>query len=287
MMTAPDWFRLCLLALIWGATFPLIEVAGPHLPALTLVWLRVGIAALALAAVLWATGAAFPPRRRWLALAVMGGLNNALPFVLITLAQGRIGGSEAAILNATTPLFTLIVAALAGQDRLSGARVAGLAAGLGGVAVLAGTAPGGEAAAMALCLGAALSYALAGVWGRGRLAGLDPMAAAFGMLGAAALMLTPAMLLHDRPWTLPPPPPSAWGAVLALALLGSALAYRLYFRLLADVGAVNLLLVTFLVPVSAMAISVAALGEVLLPRHLAGLALILSGLALASRRPTG
>jgi drug/metabolite transporter (DMT)-like permease len=217
----------------------------------------------------------------------MGALNNALPFVLITLAQGRITGSEAAILNATTPLFTLIVATLVGQDQLGLSRVAGLAAGMVGVAVLLGTAPGGEAAAMALCLGAALSYAAAGVWGRGRLAALAPLSAAFGMLACAAVILTPLVFVHDRPWTLPPPPPAAWGAVLALALLGSAFAYRLYFRLLADVGAMNLLLVTFLVPVSAIAISVGVLGEAILPRHLVGLALILCGLVLASRRRAG
>jgi drug/metabolite transporter (DMT)-like permease len=282
-MTAPDWARLVLLALIWGATFPLIEIAGPHLPALTLVALRVGVAAAVLAAVLCAAGMALPPRRVWPALLVMGALNNALPFTLITLAQGRLDGSVAAILNATTPLFALVVAALAGQERLTGARLAGLAAGLAGVAVLTGAAPRGEAPAMALCLAAALSYALAGVWARRRLAGIAPMAAALGMLAGAALLLGPLALMVDRPWTLAPPA-AAWAAIAALALAGTALAYGLYFRLLADVGAVNLLLVTFLVPVSAIALSVAALGEVLLPRHLGGLGLILGGLALATRR---
>jgi drug/metabolite transporter (DMT)-like permease len=110
------------------------------------------------------------------------------------------------------------------------------------------------------------------------------MAAAFGMLTAAALLMAPAALLHDRPWTLPAPPGAAWAAVATLAVIGTAFAYRLYFRLLGDVGAVNLLLVTFLVPVSAIGLSVAALDETLLPRHFAGLALILGGLALIDGR---
>lgn len=283
MMTASDWFRLCLLALIWGGTFPLIEIAGPHLPALSLVWLRVALAA----GVLALAGARVPPRAVWPALLVMGALNNALPFTFITLAQGRLDGALAAILNATTPLFALVMAALAGQDRLTLPRVAGLLAGLAGVGVLTGALPQGGMAAMGLCLLAALSYALAGVWARRRLTGIAPMSSALGMLAAAAVILLPAALLHDRPWTLPMPPAPAWAAVATLAVLGTAFAYGLYFRLLADVGAVNLLLVTFLVPVSAIALSVAFLGEVMALRHWAGLVLILGGLALATRRPRG
>lgn len=279
MMRPADWTRLCLLALIWGATFPLIKIAGPHLPAFTLVWLRVTLAAV----VLGVAGAPMPPRALWPVLLVMGALNNAAPFVLITLAQGRLDASVAAILNATTPLFTLVVAALAGLDRLTLPRLAGLVAGLAGVAVMAGRAPVGEAGAMALCLMAALSYGLAGVWARGRLGGLAPMSAAFGMLAASAILMAPAALLHDRPWTLPMPPVSAWAAVAALAVVGTAFAYRLYFRLMADAGPVNLSLVTFLVPVSAIAISVTALGETLLPRHIIGLVLIHGGLLLATR----
>lgn len=279
MMRPADWTRLCLLALIWGATFPLIEIAGPHLPALTLVWLRVAGAAL----VLGVAGAPVPPRAMWPLLLVMGVLNSALPFVLITLAQGRLDASVAAILNAMTPLFTLVVAALAGMDRLTLPRVAGLVAALAGVAVMAGRAPGGEAAAMGLSLLAALSYGLAGVWARRRLGGLAPMSSALGMLVAAALLLAPAALLHDHPWALPAPPVAAWAAVGVLAVVGTALAYRLYFRLMADAGPVNTSLVTFLVPVSAIAISVTALGETLLPRHIIGLVLILGGLLLATR----
>jgi drug/metabolite transporter (DMT)-like permease len=291
-MHRADWLRLILLSLLWGGSFLFVEVAVPYLPALTLVWLRVTLAALVLAGVLAATGKPFPPARIWPAVLVMGALNNAVPFSALTLAQGQITGALASILNATTPLFTLVVAALLSrEERLGTGRLAGLALGLGGVAVMVGgaAAAGGAGAAWPhlLCLGAALSYACASVWGRRHLGhGLPPMTAAFGMLAAAALILAPAVLILDHPWTLPAPPAKALIAVAALAVVSTAFAYLLYFRLLADAGAVNLALVTFLVPVSAIVFGILILDETVLPRHVAGLALILAGLALIDGRLT-
>lgn len=288
-MRQGDWLRLLVLSVLWGATFPLVEVALTGLPALGLVWLRVVIAAAVLAVVLRATRVPFPPRQAVPALLVMGLANNALPFTLIASAQGQIDGALASVLNATTPLFTLVVAALAGQDRLGGLRLAGVVAGVAGVAVMTGGAlaagGGGEVLAMALSLSAAFSYALAGVYGR-RFAqmGLAPMATAFGMLAAAVVWLTLPMLVVDQPWALPVPPPAALAAVAVLAVLSTALAYLLFFRLLADVGALNLLLVTFLIPVSAITLGIAFLGEALLPRHIAGLMLVAAALALTTRR---
>lgn len=286
-MSGPDWLRLVLLSILWGGSFLFVGLALGHLPALVIVWLRVTLGAAVLAGVLAVRGEAFPPRRAWGALAVMGLLNNALPFTLYALAQGQIGAGPTAILNATTPLFTLVVAALATrEERLTGARIAGLVAGLVGVAVLMGGAAGGTVAAQGACLCAALSYACAGVWGRRfRAMGLTPLATAFGMLAASAVMLAPVMPAIDRPWTLPAPPATALAAIAALASLSTAWAYILYFRLLASVGAVNLALVTFLIPVSAIAFAILLLGESLHLRHLAGLALILSGLAVIDGRP--
>lgn len=297
-MTAPpplrrvDWLRLVILSLLWGGSFFLIEIAVPHLPVLTIVWLRVTLAAGVLALVMAATGVPFPAVRLWPALMVMGALNNALPFTAFVLAQGQITAALASILNATTPLFTLIVAAvLSREERLTPARLAGLVLGLAGVAVMVGGAAstGGVADALPylLCLGAALSYAFASVWGRRfhRL-GLAPMTTAFGMLAASALMLAPLVAIIDQPWTLPAPPATALVAIAGLALVSTALAYLLYFRLLADAGAVNVALVTFLVPASAIALGIVILGETVLPRHLAGLALILAGLAVIDGRLT-
>jgi len=281
-----------ILSLLWGGSFFLIEIAVPHLPVLTIVWLRVTMAAGVLALVMAATGVPFPAARAWPALMVMGALNNALPFTAFVLAQGQITAALASILNATTPLFTLIVAAvLSREERLTPARLAGLVLGLAGVAVMVGGAAstGGVADALPylLCLGAALSYAFASVWGRRfhRL-GLVPMTTAFGMLAASALMLAPLVAIIDAPWGLPAPPALAVAAIAGLALVSTALAYLLYFRLLADAGAVNVALVTFLVPASAIALGIVILGETVLPRHLAGLALILAGLAVIDGRLT-
>jgi drug/metabolite transporter (DMT)-like permease len=291
-MRPADWLRLAILSLLWGGSFFFIEIAVPHLPVLTIVWLRVAMAAGVLALVLAAMRLPFPPARSWPALLVMGALNNVLPFSAFVLAQGQITGALASILNATTPLFTLLVAAaLSREERLTPARLGGLVLGLGGVAVMVGgaAATGGVATALpyALCLGAALSYAFASVWGRRfHRAGLAPMTTAFGMLAASALMLTPLVAIVDQPWTLPAPPAIALAAIAAMAVLSTALAYLLFFRLLADAGAVNVALVTFLVPASAIALGMVILGETVLPRHLAGLALILTGLAVIDGRLT-
>jgi len=155
---------------------------------------------------------------------------------------------------------------------------------VGGAASTGGVA---DALPYLLCLGAALSYAFASVWGRRfhRL-GLVPMTTAFGMLAASALMLAPLVAIIDAPWGLPAPPALAVAAIAGLALVSTALAYLLYFRLLADAGAVNVALVTFLVPASAIALGIVILGETVLPRHLAGLALILAGLAVIDGRLT-
>ncbi|MBL9046880.1 MAG: EamA family transporter [Tabrizicola sp.] len=286
-MRSLDWILLLSLSLIWGGSFLFVEIALQGLPPLSIVWGRVALAALVLWAVLWATGRAFPARGLWPALLVMGFLNNAVPFTLFVLAQGQITGALASVLNATTPLFTVLVAHLATRDeRLSWAKAAGVGLGFTGVlAMMAGEGLGGAIPAMLACLGAAFSYALAGVWGRRfHQAGLAPMATAAGQLTASTLLITPIWLVVDRPWTLPWPGIQPILAVLGLATLCSALAYLLFFRILASAGATMLSLATFLIPLSASGLGWLALGERLEPRHLAGLALILLGLALIQRR---
>jgi drug/metabolite transporter (DMT)-like permease len=281
-MTAGQWMMLVGLSLLWGGSFFFVEVALTALPPLTVVWLRVALGAVVLALALKALRLPFPPRRAWGALAVMGFLNNAVPFSLFAFAQGQITGSLAAILNATTPILTVIVAHLATADeRLSPAKAAGVAAGFAGVVVmLGGAAAGSVIAAKIMCLAAALSYALAGVWGRRfRAMGVAPATTALGQCTAAAVMLLPLWLWHDAPWRLAMPGANVLGAVLGIAILSTALAYLLYFRLLATAGATNLLLVTFLIPVSAALLGALVLGEALEARHVAGFGLIAAGLA--------
>jgi len=282
-MSAKDWALLVGLSLLWGGSFLFNALALQGLPVMTIVWCRVALAAILLAGALWISGGALPRGRAvWAALLVMGLLNNAIPFTLFVLAQGQISSSLAAILNATTPLFTVMVAHLATVDeRLGVAKVLGLAFGFGGVVVmLSGAEATGDLWAKLACLAAALSYGLAAVWGRRfRRMGVAPLATAFGQVTASSLLIAPVWLLVDRPWTLPAPGLVPVLAILGIAALSTALAYLIYFRLLASAGATRLALVTFLIPVSATLLGVGVLNEALRPVHIAGFTLIAAGLA--------
>lgn len=289
-MTARDWLLLLTLSVLWGGSFLFVELALAGLPPLTVVWLRVALAALLLAGVLRLRGLAFPGRAVWPALLVMGVLNNAVPFTLFAVAQGQITGALAAVLNATTPLFTVIVAHLATRDeRITPLKALGLGLGFAGVVVmLAGQGLSGAGLAKIACLAAAFSYGLAGVWGRRfRTLGVTPLATALGQVTASSLLLLPVWLWLDRPWSLGWPGGQAMGAVVGLAALSTALAYLIFFRLLASVGATRLALVTFLIPVSAAGLGWLVLGEVLSVRHLAGFALITLGLLAIDGRLAG
>jgi drug/metabolite transporter (DMT)-like permease len=285
-MGLAEWGLILALSVLWGGSFFFNGVLVRELPTLTIVVGRVALAALVLLAVLGATGGRMPRTRPvLLAFLGMGFLNNAVPFLLIVWGQGHIASGVASILNATTPLFTVIVAhVLTPDEKMTGGRLAGVVLGLGGVAVMVGgdavAALGVNVAAQLACLGAAVSYAFAGVFGRRfRALGVPPLATAAGQTTASSLMLIPVMLLVDRPWTLPMPSLAALLALAGVALLSTALAYILYFRILASAGATNLLLVTFLIPVSAVLLGVLLLGESLAPKHLMGMALIGLGLA--------
>lgn len=285
-MKAIDWILLWTLSILWGGSFLFNELALAGLPPISIVWGRVALAAVLLALVVGASGQGMPPRQLWFALAVMGVLNNLVPFTLFVLAQGQITGALASVLNATTPLFTVLVAHFATDDeRLVPVKAAGVGLGFAGVvAMMAGEDLRGELPAMAACLGAALSYGIAGVWGRRfRSAGVTPLQTAFGVVMASSILLTPVWLAVDRPWTISWP---GWGPVLAvvgLASLSSALAYLIYFRILARAGATAISLVTFIIPFSAAGLGWLVLGERLEARHLLGLALILGGLGLIER----
>jgi drug/metabolite transporter (DMT)-like permease len=285
-MRGTDWIMLWTLSLLWGGSFLFVELALVGLPPLSIVWGRVAVAAAILWAGLRASGGAVPPRALWPALLVMGLLNNAVPFTLFVLAQGQITGALAAVLNATTPLFTVLVAHLATtEERVTRWKAAGVALGFGGVLVMMmGQDLGGAVPAMLACLGAAVSYAVAGVWGRRfRAAGLAPLATACGQVTASTILLTPIWLWRDTPWTMAWPGDGPVLAVVAMAALSTALAYLIYFRILASAGVTALSLVTFLIPLSAAGLGWLVLGEQLAMRHFAGLALILGGLGLIER----
>ncbi len=278
-MNRSDWILLLTLSLLWGGSFLFVEVGLGGLPPLTVVWGRVAGAALILGLALRLSGHRLP-RRAWPAILVMGLLNNVVPFTLFALAQGRIGGGLAAIANATTPLWTMVVAHLFTPDeRITPAKAAGLGLGVAGVAFMARGGSEGEGLAILACLAAALSYGLAGVWGRRfRAMGVAPMATAFGQVAASTLILTPLWLGLEAMRLPPAPGVAPVLAVVALASLSTALAYLIYFRLLVSAGATNLSLVTFLIPVSAVALGVLLLNETLQARHLVGFVLIAMGL---------
>jgi drug/metabolite transporter (DMT)-like permease len=291
-MTALEWGLLLSLSVLWGGSFFFVGVAVRELPPLTIVVLRVLLAALALLAISRFMGQRLPGERRvWAAFFGMGLLNNVIPFTLIVWGQTHVASGVASILNATTPLFTVVVAHfLTADEQMTGGRLAGVLVGLVGVAVMVGGTAlqslGVNVIAQLACVAAALAYAFAGVFGRRfRAMGLAPMATATGQVTASSLMLLPVVLIVDRPWTLAAPSVETVAALLGLALLSTALAYILYFRILASAGATNVLLVTFLVPVSATLAGVLLLGEVLQGKHLVGMALIGLGLAAIDGRP--
>jgi len=281
-----EWAMLLALAALWGGSFFFNAVAVRELPSFTLVWLRVAVAAATLLGVLRLLGQRMPTEGRiWAALFGMGLLNNVVPFVLIVWGQHHIASGLASILNATTPLFTILAAHLLTPDeRLTPLKAAGVAVGFAGAVSMIGpdalAGLGTGVTAQLACLAGALSYAFAGIFGRRfKRMGVAPMATAAGQVCASTVLLLPLMLLVDRPWTLAMPHAATWGAVLGVGLLSTALAYVLYFRILAAAGATNLVLVTFLIPVSAILLGALVLGETLLPRHFGGMALIGAGLA--------
>ncbi len=285
-MNGRDWAILAALALIWGGAFFLIGVAVRHVPPFTYVLMRLTLAAGAMWAVLaWRREPLALPREAWGAIFLLALLNNALPFTLFGWAQTHIASGLASILNATTPIWGVIVAHLfTADEKITPRKLAGVAVGFAGVAVMIGpgllsTLGGGVLAELA-CVVAALAYALAGVWARRfKAMGVSPFSVTTGQLTVGAVMMLPVALIGDRPWTMALPPLQAWAAIAALAVVCTALGYVLYFRLIDRAGATNALLVTLLVPPTAILLGVLFLGEVIAPHDFAGLALIALGLA--------
>lgn len=286
LMNRSDWLTLVALALIWGAAFLFISVAVHEVAPLTYVWLRLTTAAAAMWLFLWWRGeSAGLPRQVWGSIFVLALFNNAIPFVLFGWGQTHIASGLAAILNATTPIWGVVVAHLFTQDeKLSGRKLAGVVLGFSGVTVMIGPALlgslGTNVLAQLACVTAALCYAFAGVWARRyRGMGLSPISVTTGQLTAGALVMLPLAMLVDRPWLDALPSMKAIGAIAALAVVCSAFAYILYFRLIDRAGATNALLVTLLVPPVAIFLGSLVLHEVIEPRDFAGLALIALGLA--------
>jgi len=285
-MNGRDWLILGILAVIWGGAFFFIGVAVRHVPPLTYVWLRLTIAAAAMWGYLFFKGHKLGlPKQVWGSILLLALLNNALPFTLFGWGQTHIASGLASILNATTPIWGVLVAHfLTHDERMTPRKIAGVLLGFGGVATMIGpsllASLGTSALAQVACVTASLSYALAAVWARRfRRMGVSPLSVTTGQLTAGALMMLPLAILVDQPWTHPFPPLTAWGAIAALALFCTAFGYVLYFRLIETSGATNALLVTLLVPPVAIVLGALFLNETLAVQDFVGLGLIALGLA--------
>ena len=283
-----DWSLLGLLSVLWGGSFFFNGMVLKELPPLTVVFLRVVLASLLLLPLLMLYRIPFPRGwSGWKPFFAIGFLNNVLPFSLIVMGQTYIPSGLASILNATTPLFTVIVMAVAGEEKLVVRRVVGVAAGLIGVIILhGGGAPfeSSQGIGILLCLAAALSYGLSALLARRLLSDSPPLGTAtFQMLASAAMMTVVAGLV-EHPWQLPMPSAATWLAVIGLASLSTALAYIVFFQILRRSGATNVMLVTLLIPVTAILLGYLVLGEQISPREIAGALVIGSALLLIDGR---
>lgn len=281
-MGLAEWLLLGMLSMLWGGSFFFIGVAVHEVTPFTLVFCRVGLAAVILLGVCVVTGRRLPADpAMWFAFLVMGAINNLIPFSLIAWSQQHIQSSLASILNATTPIFSVVLTHfLTREERLTANRGIGVLLGWLGVVLLIGIESLAgfdlQIAGYLAVLGAAVCYAAAAIFGR-RFRGLHPVTVTTGMLCCSSVMLVPLALIFEQPFALHPSP-AAWAAMLGLSLVSTAAAYMIYFRILARAGATNILLVTFLIPVSAILLGVLILGERLGWNALGGMLLIFAGL---------
>ena len=287
-----DWIMIAALAFIWGGSFLFGRILMLEWPPFTVVFFRVGIAALSLWIFLAFTGRKFPFDGKLLwAILIMGILNNVIPFSLILVGQREIGSGLASVVNAMTPIWTLIIANFFTVDeKFNKNKILGIIFGFTGVAVLIGNdlIQGLTASAWAqvAVLGATISYGFAGVFGK-RFKPYDPIVISTGQLSASTLVMLPIMFLLESPTTISAPDTEMLVSLLGLAVVCTAYAYVLFFRILASAGATNVSLVTFLVPVSAIILGAIWLGEVLTIGNLTGMALILLGLIIVDGRLFG
>ena len=286
------WVLLLSLSVVWGGSFFFAEVALTALPPFTIVLARLSVGAAGLWLFVALTRTTMPSDgATWRDLAVMGLLNNALPFSLIVSGQVWITGGLASVLNATTPIFSVVAAHLLTEDeKMTPNRFAGVVLGFLGVVVLVGPSVLGQITGHTLgsaaVLAAAVSYAAAGLWGR-RLRRLPPVAAAAGQVTCSTLMMLPVAALKERPWNLAAPSLAVWGSLAGIGLLSTTLAYVLFFAIIRRAGGSNVMLVTLMIPPSAILLGVTILDEPVSTEQIAGMALIAAALLTIDGRLLG
>ena len=281
-MNRIEWGLLVLLSALWGGAFFCVGVAVVELPPLTVVLARVGIAAVILLALSWFLGHSLPRGlSAWTPFLVMGLLNNVLPFSFLNAGQTMVSVGLASIMNATTPLFTALVMASFREERMTTHRVIGVVLGIVGVVVISrpdALSADARLLGIGLCLSGALSYGFAALWGRRHLADVAPLKSATCQLLASTLIIAMVVAVVDRPWTLAAPSAGTWLALGALALFGTAVAYIVFFEILVRAGGSNVMLVTLLIPVTALLLGNLFLSEPIFMFEIAGAATIGLGL---------
>ncbi len=290
-MSIADIGTLVVLSVLWGGSFFFVEVLINYLPPLTIVTLRVGLAALILWCLIIILKLPIPKGRRyWGALSVIGLLSNALPFCLIVWGQTQISSGLASIFNATTPFFTVIVAGIfLADERITRHKLLGVILGIFGAIILIGPEAlrglDGPVMGQLAVIGASISYALSSVYSRRFKGwGLSPLIVATGQVSMATVILLPVTLIIDQPWDQPAIPLVAIGAIIGLVVFSTVIAFILFFRLIASAGATNATLVTFLIPISAVLLGVTFLGETFSGLQFTGMTLIGLGILVMDGR---
>ncbi len=277
-----SWILLLILSVLWGASFLFIGIAVKELSSLLIVLARVGVAAAILIPIhLFFQGSLPRDTKTWIAGGGMSIMNNVIPFALIVYGQHFITAGLASVINATTPLFGAIALAVASIEALTPRRVFGLLLGVAGVVVLRGVAQvdfGAQTVGILCVLLASMSYGVSSVWAKTKLVGIPPLTTATCQLIISTLIMIVLASVFDTPARLLQASNSAWLAILGLASLSTALAYLLFFRIIQRSGPSLVLLVTMLIPVSAILMGYLVLGEVVSTRETLGAAII--GLAL-------
>jgi len=281
-MNAQNWALLLLLSVLWGGAYFFAGVAVKELPPLTLALARVFLAALTLLPLFYYLGYSLPTSlTQWYPFFGMGILNNVIPFTFIFAGQLHITVGLSSIINAMTPLFTVLVMASFKEEQLTAYRLIGVVLGVVGVAVLrgfGGPVDAGQTVGIALCLAAALSYGFAGLWGRKHLSSIPAVKTATCQLMCSTLIMALLVAIVDKPWSLTAPSYTTIMAVVALAVFGTALAYIVFFRILTKAGASNVMLVTLLIPVTALILGKVFLDEPIQITDILGAVIIGSGL---------
>ncbi len=283
-----DWGLLVLLSVIWGGSYLFIGIAVKDLSPLVIVMARVILAAAALLPIHILVQGALPrDRATWTAIAGLSVLNNIIPFILIVTGQTMITSGLASVINATTPLFGVAFIAIAGLERLVLRKVLGIVIGIGGVAMIKGGSLLGEGAqsiGILMCLGAAASYGLGSLWIKLRVKDVPPLTMATGQLLVSSAIMAVLAFSLDDPMTLASASAESWLALLGLSLVATSFAYILFFRVVARSGPANVLLVTMMIPLSAILMGYFVLSETLEPREIIGASIIIVALLIIDGR---